>query len=203
MYFLLFFFVFAIHQPLRSASPAPAAARSLHFRHRDEYPLTLSPFFATLTSTAQITENTSALSPFLATLIDLSGVTPLFATPLPREKSRGTKTTGVWSNSSHCGTQRQPAVASTRRGVPARRGEPARRGGRVPPVPTCPDPVGSLSGSPIGAGSPLNARSSRLPKTTAKGIARSMASAVNPSLLPPVNCQLLTVNLPFRSCLSA
>jgi hypothetical protein len=35
---------------------------------------------------------------------------------------------------------RLPAVASTRRGV------------RVPPAPTCHDPVGSLSGSPIGTG---------------------------------------------------
>jgi hypothetical protein len=86
-----------------STSPAPAAARSLHFRQRDEKQLSISPLFATLRNRSQITENTATLSPFLGTLTDFAPVSPVFATH--------TKTAGVWPNSSQFGTQ-SPLISS-------------------------------------------------------------------------------------------
>jgi hypothetical protein len=49
--------VLAIHQPGRSTSPAPAAVLSLHFRHRDEEPVTATPLESAFT-------NCDACNPF-------------------------------------------------------------------------------------------------------------------------------------------
>src|SRR6266403_247660 len=60
-------------------------------------PIPLTPLFAAHTSRSQITENTITLSPLLATHTDLPLISPVFATH--------TKTTGVYTNNSHSGTQ--------------------------------------------------------------------------------------------------
>ncbi len=57
----------------------------------------LTPLFATHMSRSQIAEYTTALSPLLATHTDFSPVSPVFATH--------TKTTGVYTNNSHSGTE--------------------------------------------------------------------------------------------------
>jgi hypothetical protein len=79
---LLHWLYYPARFPLRHGKPMRARRALLPLPR--EFPVShsfpVSPFFATLTKTAQLVENPAILSPVFATLTNFARVSPLFAT---------------------------------------------------------------------------------------------------------------------------
>src|SRR6266403_2004581 len=90
----------ARHAVFLTLSTSSRPAQLLFYNH--DAPL--SPLFATLRDNPQLPENKAALSPFLATHTGFAPASPVFATH--------TKTTGVYTNNSHFGSQLLTSFAS-------------------------------------------------------------------------------------------
>src|SRR6266403_2272771 len=90
----------ARHAVFLTLSTSSRPAQLLFYKH--DAPL--SPLFATLRDNPQLPENKAALSPFLATHTGFAPASPVFATH--------TKTTGVYTNNSHFGSQLLTSFAS-------------------------------------------------------------------------------------------